>query len=220
MQTKALAIFDFDGTMLSGDSIVGYIAYAVKHGFESRFSIIRHTINALSTLSGFKSIENGKSSALSFLKYMDSATQEEFNRSFCREVLFPRIYPKAKKSMERHHREGCHILLVSASPDAYLKYMKEFLPIDDVLASPTDHDGTVSSSTRGPKKVRRVENWAKSQNFEINWQTSWAFGNSINDLPVMHLCGRPVCINPTRRMRKMAVGLPIEHWNTTDSSVL
>ena len=217
MQTKALAIYDFDGTMLDGDSIVRYIAYAIKQGYESPWSIFRQAVNAVSVLSGLKSIVSGKSSALKFLKYMDPDLQEEFNRSFCREVLVPRLYPKAIKSMKRHHEEGCHILLVSASPDIYLQYMKEFLPIDKVLASPTEPDGIVSSSTRGAKKVRRVENWAKEQSFEVDWQASWAFGNSIHDLPIMHLCGRPVCINPTRRMRKMAVGLPIEHWQSENS---
>lgn len=216
MQTKALAIFDFDGTMIKGNSIVSYIAYAIRQGYESRFSIFRHGLNALSVLLGIKSIDQGKSTALNFLQYMDSAAQDELNRSFCRDVLFPHLYPKARKSMDRHHKDGCHILLVSASPDIYLKHMKELLPIDAVLASPTDQKGTVSSSTRGAKKVRRVETWAKEQDFKIDWHGSWAFGNSIHDLPIMHLCGRPVCINPTRRMRKMAVGLPIEHWNMTD----
>ena len=220
MQTKALAIFDFDGTMLDGDSIVRYIGYAIKQGYESRFSIFRHAVNAVSALTGLKSIVDGKSSALRFLKYMDPEAQEEFNRSFCREVLVPRLFPKGIKSMERHHKEGCHILLVSASPDIYIKHMKEFLPIDEVLASPTDHDGIVSSSTRGPKKVRRVEDWAKEQNFQVDWKASWAFGNSIHDLPVMLLCGRPVCINPSRRMRKLAIGLPIEHWKKDDGTSL
>ncbi|NLC32419.1 MAG: haloacid dehalogenase-like hydrolase [Clostridiales bacterium] len=218
MQIKTLAIYDFDGTMLSGDSIVRYIAYAMKQGFESPWSVFRHAMNAACALTGLKSINQGKSSALKFLRNMDPAIQEEFNRSFCREILTPRLYPKAIKSMKRHHRDGCHILLVSASPDIYLKHMKEFLPIDEVLASPTDEQGIVSSSTRGAKKVRRVEDWAKEQTFQVDWHASWAFGNSIHDLPVMRLCGRPICINPTRHMRKEAVGLPIEYWKAQDSS--
>ena len=210
--TKPLAIFDFDGTMISGDSIIRYTAYAMRRGYEPWRNIIPRLWQGLKAVCGLMSATEGKSRALSFLARMNREEQNEFNRAFCRDILMPRIFPKALERMEAHQREGLRILLVSASPDAYISHLKDFLPVDAIIASPTDERGRVSSSTRGEEKVRRVREWAAGQDTQIDWAGSFSYGNSANDLPVMRLTGHPVCVNPSRRMKKLAPDLPAEKW--------
>ncbi|NLD01754.1 MAG: HAD-IB family hydrolase [Clostridiales bacterium] len=210
--SKPLAIFDFDGTMISGDSIIRYTAYAMRRGYEPWRNIIPRLWQGLKAVCGLMSATEGKSRALSFLARMSREEQNEFNRAFCRDILMPRIFPKALERMEAHQREGLRILLVSASPDAYISHLKDFLPVDAIIASPTDERGRVSSSTRGDEKVRRVREWAAGQDTQIDWAGSFSYGNSANDLPVMRLTGHPVCVNPSRRMKKLALDLPAEQW--------
>ena len=210
--TKSLAIFDFDGTMISGDSIIRYTAYAMRRGYEPWRNIIPRLWQGLKAVCGLMSATEGKSRALSFLARMSREEQNEFNRAFCRDILMPRIFPKAMERMEAHRREGLRILLVSASPDAYISHLKDFLPVDAIIASPTDERGRVSSSTRGEEKARRVREWAAAQDTQIDWAGSFSYGNSANDLPVMRLTGHPVCVNPSRRMKKLAPDLPAEQW--------
>ena len=210
--TKSLAIFDFDGTMISGDSIIRYTAYAMRRGYEPWRNIIPRLWQGLKAVCGLMSATEGKSRALSFLARMSREEQNEFNRAFCRDILMPRIFPKALDRMEAHRREGLRILLVSASPDAYISHLKDFLPVDAIIASPTDERGRVSSSTRGEEKARRVREWAAAQDTQIDWAGSFSYGNSANDLPVMRLTGHPVCVNPSRRMKKLAPDLPAEQW--------
>lgn len=210
--SKPLAIFDFDGTMISGDSIIRYTAYAMRRGYEPWRNIIPRLWQGLKAVCGLMSATEGKSRALSFLARMNREEQNEFNRAFCRDILMPRIFPKALERMEAHRREGLRILLVSASPDAYISHLKDFLPVDAIIASPTDERGRVSSSTRGEEKARRVREWAAAQDTQIDWAGSFSYGNSANDLPVMRLTGHPVCVNPSRRMKKLALDLPAEQW--------
>ena len=210
--SKPLAIFDFDGTMISGDSIIRYTAYAMRRGYEPWRNIIPRLWQGLKAVCGLMSATEGKSRALSFLARMSREEQNEFNRAFCRDILMPRIFPKALERMEAHQREGLRILLVSASPDAYISHLKYFLPVDAIIASPTDERGRVSSSTRGEEKARRVREWAAAQDTQIDWAGSFSYGNSANDLPVMRLTGHPVCVNPSRRMKKLAPDLPAEQW--------
>ena len=210
--SKPLAIFDFDGTMISGDSIIRYTAYAMRRGYEPWRNIIPRLWQGLKAVCGLMSATEGKSRALSFLARMSREEQNEFNRAFCRDILMPRIFPKALERMEAHQREGLRILLVSASPDAYISHLKDFLPVDAIIASPTDERGRVSSSTRGEEKARRVREWAAAQDTQIDWAGSFSYGNSANDLPVMRLTGHPVCVNPSRRMKKLAPDLPAEQW--------
>ena len=210
--SKPLAIFDFDGTMISGDSIIRYTAYAMRRGYEPWRNIIPRLWQGLKAVCGLMSATEGKSRALSFLARMSREEQNEFNRAFCSDILMPRIFPKAMERMEAHRREGLRILLVSASPDAYISHLKDFLPVDAIMASPTDERGRVSSSTRGEEKARRVREWAAAQDTQIDWAGSFSYGNSANDLPVMRLTGHPVCVNPSRRMKKLAPDLPAEQW--------
>ena len=210
--SKPLAIFDFDGTMISGDSIIRYTAYAMRRGYEPWRNIIPRLWQGLKAVCGLMSATEGKSRALSFLARMSREEQNEFNRAFCSDILMPRIFPKAMERMEAHRREGLRILLVSASPDAYISHLKDFLPVDAIIASPTDERGRVSSSTRGEEKARRVREWAAAQDTQIDWAGSFSYGNSANDLPVMRLTGHPVCVNPSRRMKKLALDLPAEQW--------
>ena len=210
--SKPLAIFDFDGTMISGDSIIRYTAYAMRRGYEPWRNIIPRLWQGLKAVCGLMSATEGKSRALSFLARMSREEQNEFNRAFCRDILMPRIFPKAMERMEAHRREGLRILLVSASPDAYISHLKDFLPVDAIIASPTDERGRVFSSTRGEEKARRVREWAAVQDTQIDWAGSFSYGNSANDLPVMRLTGHPVCVNPSRRMKKLALDLPAEKW--------
>lgn len=207
-----LAIFDFDGTMINGDSIVPYLLFALRRGVESPLRIPALLLNTWRGLSGRISAEEGKSRALRFLASMVPEQREVFNRDFCRQVLLPRIYPKALERMEHHRRQGDGVLLVSASPDIYMRYLQELLPVDAVLASLTLPNGRVTRNCKGEEKVRRVQAWAAQQGAEFDWAHSWAYGDSAHDLPVMGLTGNPVLVNPKPAAQQAGAGLPVEQW--------
>ena len=47
MVKRSLALFDFDGTMISGDSIVPYIKRAFKHGFVPYYTVPKIIFSAI-----------------------------------------------------------------------------------------------------------------------------------------------------------------------------
>lgn len=212
MDKRPIAIFDFDGTMIPGDSIVRYIRCAVQRGLLSPFALIGQALNAWRGVRGRITPEEGKSRSLAFLARMNAAQQADFGRAFCREQLLPRLYPQAVDRLRAHHDAGDVVLIVSASPDIYLRYLAEMLPVDAVLATPTDERGRVTCNTRDGEKVRRVLAWAGEQPFEPDWGASHAYGDSAHDLPVMRLTGHPVMVNPKPAMRRTGEGLPVEDW--------
>ena len=209
---RALAIFDFDGTMIKGDSIVSYLLFAIQRGVESPLRIPSLLLNTWRGLSGRISAEEGKSRALRFLGAMEPEQREDFNRAFCRQMLLPRLYPKALERLAHHHRQGDGVLLVSASPDIYLRHMQQLLPVEAVLASLTLPDGRVTRNAKGEEKVRRVREWVSRQGREVDWANSWAYGDSDHDLPVLRLTGNPVLVNPKPAARQAGAGLLTEDW--------
>ncbi len=207
---RRLAVFDFDGTLIKGDSIARYILYAVSKGHLSPFRLPGQLINVFRTLTRRITNEQGKSNALAFLGRMDKAEQEAFNAAFCKDKLLPRIYQLGIERMKKHRQQGDLVLLLSASPACYMDHLKGLLPVDEVLASPTDSHGKVSVTTRHHEKVKRLQSF--TQGMAIDWADSWAYGDSAADLPVMRLTGHPVLVNPKPAMLREGPGLPVEMW--------
>lgn len=212
MDKRRIAVFDFDGTLIKGDSIASYVLYAMQRGYLSFFDLPYQLINVRRTLKNRISDEQGKSNALRFLGRMTPAQQDEFNLSFCRDKLLPRLYPKGIQRMREHQADGVHVLLLSASPDCYMKDWLGLLPIDGVLATPTNDQGHVSLTVRHHEKVKRIREWEAEQGFEVDWVNSWAYGDSATDLPVMQMTGHPVLVNPKPAMQAEGKGLPVEIW--------
>lgn len=209
---RALAVFDFDGTMISGDSIVRLVWQAVKEGHLSPLRLPKLALNTHRALKRQITEAEGKTQALRFFGGMGPQAREAFCRRFCERQLMPRIYPKALERLEMHRTAGDALVLLSASPDIYLKYLQPLLKLDAVLATTTHENGAVTANNRGAEKVRRLEAWAQAQPFRVDWQASACYGDSAHDLPVMRLCGRPVMVNPKPAMVKEAGAMPREDW--------
>ena len=212
MQRKAIAIFDFDGTMIPGDSIVAFVRYAIRRGKLCPLAVFSQAWNAWRGIKGRTSIEEGKSRALRFLARMGEDERSAFCRDFCREKLLPAIYPKALARKKQHAEAGEPVLLVSASPDIYMRHLREWLPLAAVLATPTDAQGRVAYNMRGEEKLLQVQAWAEAQTFEVDWEGSWAYGDSAHDLHVMQLTGHPVVVNARQAMITQGAHLPWEDW--------
>lgn len=207
---KRLAVFDFDGTLIKGDSIVRYIFFAVAKGRLSPFNLPFQLINAHKALIKRITNEEGKSNALAFLGRMSKIEQDAFNTDFCKVKLMPHIFKMGIERMKLHRRQGDLVLLLSASPECYMQHLLGLLPVDSVLASPTDTQGRVSVTTRHHEKVKRLQCF--TQGLEVDWENSWAYGDSAADLPVMRLTGHPVLVNPKPAMLREGKGLPVEMW--------
>ena len=39
---------------------------------------------------------------------------------------------------------------------------------------------------------------------QIDWENSYAYGDSFSDLPVLELVGNPVAVNPEEKLRSVA----------------
>ena len=111
---KRIAIFDFDGTMIPGDSILYLIRYALKTGV-MKFSDLPVLLLGAALGRFHSKAEKSKSLALRFMRRMDAEAQQVFFTAFIKDELLPRLYPAAVKRLMQHRANGDLILLVSAS---------------------------------------------------------------------------------------------------------
>ena len=212
MDSRRLAIFDFDKTMVRGDSISDFVRFMWEKKLITFPRLLAILGSTLLWLLRLFPVEKTKSQALSPLRALDDQQIASLGQEFVEKQLVPRIFPAALKKMQEHHLNGNIVLLVSASPACYLSHIKEFLPLDAVLATTTDKQHRVLTNVRGDEKPRQVKQWLEEQHITPDWPASCAYGDSKSDLPVLTLTGNPFWVNPSKAALKAAPHLPQLLW--------
>ena len=207
-----LACFDFDGTMLRGDSIAAYLRMARKQGVLSlgeSAAVIWHTVRFFL---GMERAEETKGRALRFLGAMTPQQRRAFDEAFVRRELLPRLFPQALEAWEAHRQAGRKLLLVSASTDNYMRLVSQALGADALLCTAFLADGAVKGNCKGDEKVRRIRDWLEEQGWQADFSASYAYGDSKSDLPMLRLVGHPIQVNPKKALRAAAPAMPCVHW--------
>ncbi len=118
METRRIAIFDFDKTMVSGDSITDFVRFLWDQKLISLPQLVKILLVSLLWILHLQPVEKAKEQALSPLKKLDTQGASALCREFVEQNLVPRIFPPALAKMRTHHLAGDVVLLVSASPPA------------------------------------------------------------------------------------------------------
>ncbi|MEI7801945.1 MAG: HAD family hydrolase [Bacteroidota bacterium] len=179
---KKLAVFDFDGTLTQRDSFFVFL--------KKTFSISK-IIGAAVFLSPvmlfykLKLLNNdsAKQKVLRyFLKGVDEKIIQEKCNWFSKEIIPQLISPGARKILEEYAQLNFEIVILSASPEIYLKQwceLNNFKCISTKLKTLNgkftgEYDG---KNCRGAEKLIRLQNEIQLKNYE----EIHAFGNSEDD---------------------------------------
>ena len=111
-----------------------------------------------------------------------------------------------------HRANNDHVLILSASPEVYLKYLKKYLPVYQVICSTVDDEGNIISNAKGKNKGILIRQYVKEQGLSVDWENSYAYGDSLSDSGVMALCGNPVKVNPKPSFRRTHTGWKTVYW--------
>ena len=207
-----LAVFDFDGTMIRGDSIVSYLWFARKKGLLFLPYLVRAGLFWALSQAGIVSRQRAKSAALSFRKTLSEAQKTALDQAFAK-TLLKQIRPEALSAMKDHRARGDLVVLLSASTDHYMRYVAKDLNIDRLICSTTDESGQVLRNVRGEEKVMALRELLDELPEEANLSLSTGYGDSASDLQLLCLLGRPYLVNPDRKARRKAAGrIPILSW--------
>ncbi len=207
-----LALFDFDGTMCPGDSIIRYVRAARGHGLMSRRQLFHAALCGLKFLMNIQSSDAMKSEALSFLGALTDAGRAQFDRDFALKTLLPRVSPEAFKRLNAHREKGDRTLLVTASTENYMRYVAESLGFDALLATPVTARGVVSGNCHGDEKARRISAYLNENAPDADLAASFAYGDSAGDLPMLRMVGHGYRVNPKRKLTRLAPDLPALFW--------
>jgi len=228
LQQKAYAFFDFDGTLIKGDSIISFCFYAYKHKLCTFGHLIRSGVMAALYHCGITNAEKSKQAALSFLAGMPRKEVEKIARDFCTHVLIPNLYPEGVEAIRRHRLEGAEVWLVSASTAFYLEPLKRHLHLTGLIGTRmhVDEQGKYSGlidghNCRGVEKTLRIAEVLAAKGDMVDYSASYAYGDTAGDIPMLMLCEHKTAVNPRRKLVKGlqgADGVQIVHWGQKKKS--
>jgi HAD superfamily hydrolase (TIGR01490 family) len=211
MATEA-AFFDLDKTLLPGSSLFPLAQEMYRQRFFDLRDIGRLATDQLAyRLFGTEAegrIQRAREASLQAIRGRRREEVILVGRSVAREELLPRLYPQAVELLSRHKLAGREVYICSSSPQDYLALLAEELGIDGVVGTRAEvvgdrYTGRLDGPMcHGPEKARRVQELASSRGIDL--ARSYAYSDSVNDLPMLELVGNPVAMNPDRRLAAIA----------------
>ena len=204
----SFALFDFDGTLRRGDSIVSLMCWAYRQKHCALGPFLRGVSAGLLYCLHRMSAKKSKEAALSFLKGKSRQELESLGTAFAREVLLPSLYAEGREEIRRCLAEGKKLWIITASPDFYMEPLGNMLGAHRVIATRLAYrddafTGEIVEDCRREEKLRLTRRALTEMALEVDAETSTAYGDSWGDQYVMALCGQRIYVNPGRRVRRL-----------------
>ena len=206
-----IAVFDFDGTVIRGDSVVALLLHARKQGLISPAALL--SAGFWGVLYGVKLTDalTSKQKAHAFLAKLTPEKREAFLRDFAA-ALVRRAFPDAIRQIRLHHEKRDTVLLCSASCHCYMRYVAPLIGADALLCTPCTDDGQVlGPNCRGQEKVRRVYAWLDQQSIPHDAICA-AYGDSGGDAPILRASQNPVLVNAKKKLKKLLPNAQQVEW--------
>lgn len=136
------------------------------------------------------------------------------------------IHPFALTLIEQHHAAGRPVVLATTTPQHLIQPLADRLGFDHVVATryTVGPDGAFDGSLDGPfvwskGKLDAVRAWAAEHDVDLG--ESFAYSDSIFDLPLLSAVGSPAAVNPDPRLTvyALAKGWPIVHFDVSPGVV-
>jgi len=131
------------------------------------------------------------------------------------------LRPGASEALERHREAGDRLVLATTSSPYEARAAMEAYGLDDFVSTVFEvvdgvFTGEVSEPAWGANKAKRVEEWAERGGHDL--ERAVFYTDSMTDLTLLERVAEPVCVNPDRRLQRIAVerGWPIVDWGTAE----
>ncbi len=207
-----LAVFDYDGTSMDGQSGSLFTTYLLSHGMMSLPRALRlGWWGARYKLHLPYRQDEARELVFGALSEMDADTVARVMEQFHEDVLLRRTRAKAVGEIARRREEGCVTLLVSATFEGIAEAAAKVLGVDAVLATRMEraedgsYTGRVEGSVlAGANKYLAVREWADKKYGEGAWQLAYAYGDHHTDEDLLSHAQKAYAVCPGTTLRSIA----------------
>ncbi len=209
--SQAAAFFDVDNTMVIGASIFHFAKGLAARKYFSTADLRRFIWQQVKFRAGGEGQENiakSRESALAFVAGKPVAEIVAIAEEIYDEIIAARIYSGTRALAQQHLDAGERVWLVTATPQELARIIAQRLNLTGALGTRAEEkDGLftghlIGDLLHGEAKAEAVRELAAAQGLDL--AQCAAYSDSINDIPMLSLVGRPVAINPDSALRDEA----------------
>ena len=158
---------------------------------------------------GFAAIDGVLQRAIASLAGVPERDLRERTATFYEVCIRPLYRPGARLAIEEHRRAGDSLVLLTSSSQYLAEHVARDLKLDALICNRFEvdqrglHTGrTIGALCFGAGKLQYASDFAIGKGARL--QDSVFYTDSYADRPLLEAVGRPVAVNPDRRLRRLA----------------
>lgn len=216
---RAAAFFDLDKTIIARSSAFAFSRPFYSGGLITRRAVLRSAYAHFLFLAGgadHDQMERMRRYLSDLCTGWDVQQVRDIVAETLDRLITPAVYAEATQLIAEHRLAGRDVVIVSASGAEVVGPIGAMLGADHILATRMlvadgRYTGEVETYMYGEEKARGVRELARRYGYDL--QASYAYSDSVTDLPMLSAVGHPVAVNPDRALRREALA---RDWPTVD----
>lgn len=209
-----VALFDFDRTIYKYETFTLLMRFLENHPtYQKRYKKFMRRLMPMYLMykAGLTPEKKMRKKAMEiYLRTFEGATEDEL-RTYFRELgeeMGGDFNEEVLRRLHWHHEQGHKVLVISGAFDLMLEEVLKDFPIDSKLGTNVPlQNGRLEKVTElahvhERQKIVRIEQ--DLQGIDVNWEESYAYGDSIYDVDVLGLVGHPVAVQPDDALKAYA----------------
>lgn len=209
-----LAIFDFDGTIYKDETFDLFMNHMKEHPkFAARYKQFYASILFPYISYKLRLYPEGKMKENLMQKYLNalSGFTEAEIRAFLNEAavyMKDSFHNEIVKRLKDHVENGFYTMVVSGAFTPVLETALSHLPVDHIIGTDIPFTNDTFERSSPIYHIQSVRKKVVVQDFldgkTIDWDNSYAYGDSYSDLSVLNMVGNPIVVDPDERLSFVA----------------
>lgn len=196
---KRVAIFDFDNTLIHGDSFFPFLGYALgKAPTYAAFAA------ALATFSLLRAQGKPTGSIRTFVKafllrtLLKGKKRDDLAQAAVKTSQWQKINTPVMKALHEHSAQGDSIVIASGGLDLYLPELLKGVPHDALICTDIGVEGgivtgdMVNGNCVRLRKAERLQAWLTQHG---PFDESFGYGNYPHDIPMLNLVKHRIIVS-------------------------
>lgn len=209
---QAAAFYDLEGTLVSTNLVHTLGFYARRQ--QGIWQTVKKSAATLAKLPMFGVTDLYSRNVFNeffFQSYKGESTDRLrfFAEELFEDVLKPAIYAGTAELIAQGKKIGHRQVVLTGALDFTIEKLMDHLGIDDYVANRLEFvNGYATGRVLPPvmasaTKAKWIREYAEREN--VNLSKSYAYSDSISDLPMLSIVGHPVAVNPDFRLKQTAL---------------
>lgn len=223
---RTLALFDLDHTLLDVDSDYLWGEYIVTHGLvdEAQYRTANQAFYE-QYIEGTLDATEYNEFVAQFLTTLPLDRLHALREDYIKYEIEPHMRPKALTVLREHLELGHDVVIISATNDFVVSAIAERFGIEEanVLATPLEikderYTGKLTDKPNFKEgKIYHLDKWLnKQQAAGINFEKTYAYSDSKNDIPLLEWADVAICVSPDDALHAHALA---HRWAVEDWSI-